>query len=68
MAWLGVALLVFAAVSLLWPLVVALPLAALSIWIALSSLARARALRAARSREAGEEAKSAPQPGKPAGK
>ena len=68
MAWLGVALLVFAAVSLLWPLVVALPLAALAIWIAMSSLARARALRVARSQEAGEEGKAAPQPGKPTGK
>lgn len=68
MAWLGVALLLFAAVSVLWPLVVALPLAALSVWVAMSSLARARDLRAARSQEGGEASKAAPQPQKPPGK
>jgi cardiolipin synthase len=67
MAWLGVGLLVFAAVSVLWPLVVAIPLAALAVWVAMSSLARARDLRAARSQEAGEERKAAPQPGKSTG-
>jgi cardiolipin synthase len=68
MAWLGVALLLFAAVSVLWPLVVALPLAVLSVWVAMSSLARARDLRAARGQEGGEESKAAPQPQKPPGK
>ena len=65
MAWLGVALLVFAAVSVLWPLVVAIPLAALAVWIAVSSFTRARELRAARTPEAGEAGKSASQPEKP---
>jgi cardiolipin synthase len=55
---LGVALLVFAAVSVLWPLAVAIPLALLAVWVAISSLVRARELRALRERD--EEAGSAP--------
>ena len=53
--WLGIALLVFAGVSLIWPLAVAIPLAVLAAWIALSSFARARELRAMRAREARDE-------------
>lgn len=59
MMGLGVALLVFAAVSLLWPLAVAIPLAVLAIWVAISSLVRARELRAVRKREA-EKDRAAP--------
>jgi cardiolipin synthase len=55
MAGLGVALLAFAAVSVLWPLVVAIPLATIAAWIAVSSLARARELRAAQTPEVSEE-------------
>lgn len=55
MTGLGVALCVFAAVSLLWPLAVAVPLAILAIWIAISSFVRARELRAMRKSEAGKE-------------
>ncbi|HJQ63808.1 MAG TPA: phospholipase D-like domain-containing protein [Burkholderiales bacterium] len=55
---LGVALLVFAAVSVLWPLAVAIPLALLAVWVAISSLVRARELRALRERD--EQAGSAP--------
>jgi hypothetical protein len=40
-------LLLIAAVSLIWPLVVAVPLATIAMWIAVSSLVRARELRAA---------------------
>lgn len=57
MMGLGVALLVLAAVSVLWPLVVAVPLAVLAVWVAVSSLVRARELRAAGRREADEESR-----------
>jgi cardiolipin synthase len=67
MAWLGVALLAFAAVSVLWPLVVAIPLAALAAWVAVSSLARARELHVARSRETEDGSKGAPQRSENAG-
>jgi len=59
MLWLGALLILFAAVSLLWPLAVAIPLAILAAWIAVSSLVRARELRAARRREQ-DEARTAP--------
>ena len=52
---LGIALLLFAAISLLWPLAVTIPLALVAVWVAISSLVRARELHAARSREAEEE-------------
>lgn len=52
---LGIALLLFATVSVLWPLAVAIPLALLAVWVALSSLVRARKLHALRRREADEE-------------
>lgn len=58
MMWLGVALLVFAVVGVLWPLVVAVPLAALAVWVAVSSFARARELRAARRAETDEESQA----------
>jgi cardiolipin synthase len=48
---LGIGLLLLAAVSLLWPLTVAIPVALIAVWVAFSSLARARELRAARERE-----------------
>jgi cardiolipin synthase len=47
MIGLGIVLLLIAAVSLIWPLVVAVPLATIAMWIAVSSLVRARELRAA---------------------
>ena len=53
--WLGVALIAFAVVSVLWPLAVAIPLALLAVWVAISSFVRARELRALRLREAEEE-------------
>jgi cardiolipin synthase len=49
------ALFAFAALALMWPWIVALPLAALALWFALSLLARAYELRAAGRRTAGEE-------------
>ena len=61
MVGLGVALLAFAAVSVLWPLVVAVPLAALAVWVAVSSLARAHELNVARSRDTGDGSKAEPQ-------
>jgi hypothetical protein len=61
MAGLGVALLAFAAVGVLWPLVVAIPLAALAVWVAVSSLARAHELNVARSRETEDGSKAEPQ-------
>ena len=48
---LGIGLLLLAMVSLLWPLAVAIPVALIAVWVALSSIARARELRAARQRE-----------------
>jgi cardiolipin synthase len=53
--WLGIALLMFAVVSVIWPLAVAIPLALLAAWMALSSFVRARELRAMRAREAEDE-------------
>jgi cardiolipin synthase len=55
MLGLGVALVLFAVVSVLWPLAVALPLAVLALWVGISSLVRARELHAARRSEADEE-------------
>ena len=55
MLGLGIALLLFAAISVLWPLAVAIPLAILAVWMALSLLVRARELRAARRRETDAE-------------
>jgi cardiolipin synthase len=47
----GVALLALGLVALLWPRVIAVPLAALAIWLATSLLFRAWALRRERSEE-----------------
>jgi cardiolipin synthase len=55
MIGLGIALLLIAAVSLIWPLLVVIPLATIATWIAVSSLARARELRAAQAVESAEE-------------
>jgi cardiolipin synthase A/B len=52
----GLGLLAFAAAIIAWPLLAAVPLAVLAAWIAVSLLARARELRAARQREARQEA------------
>ncbi|OGA54248.1 MAG: cardiolipin synthase B [Betaproteobacteria bacterium RIFCSPLOWO2_12_FULL_62_58] len=57
----GVALLVFAAVTVSWPLLVAVPLALLAAWVAVSFLVRAHELRNAGKR-AEEEGRAAPQP------
>ncbi|OGA38849.1 MAG: cardiolipin synthase B [Betaproteobacteria bacterium RIFCSPLOWO2_12_FULL_62_13] len=57
----AVALLAFAAVALLWPLVVGVPLALLAAWVAVSLLVRSRELRAAGRREAEEEKRAARQ-------
>ena len=43
----GVALLVFATVTVLWPLLLAVPLALLAVWVAVSFLVRAHELRQA---------------------
>ena len=52
MAGAGFALLGFAAAVIAWPLIIALPLAALGVWMAVSFLVRAKELRAARRRDA----------------
>jgi cardiolipin synthase len=52
MAGTGLALLVLAAAVIAWPLIIALPLAALGVWMALSFLVRATELRAERRRDA----------------
>lgn len=62
MMGLGLALLAFAAVSVLWPYFVAVPLAVLAAWVAVSSLVRARELRSAGRREA-EASRPPQQPG-----
>jgi hypothetical protein len=46
MTGVGMALLAFSALALAWPLLVALPLAALGAWIALTFLVKAFKLRA----------------------
>jgi ABC-type microcin C transport system permease subunit YejE len=56
----GVALLAFATVTVLWPLLLAVPLALLSAWVALSFLVRAHELRQAGKR-AEEEGRAAQQ-------
>ncbi|HJR05599.1 MAG TPA: cardiolipin synthase B, partial [Methylomirabilota bacterium] len=53
----GIVLLLLGVVALLWPRAVAVPLAALAIWLAASLLFRAWALR----RERAEEAKDPPE-------
>jgi len=53
--WLGIGLLVLATVSVLWPLAIAVPLALVAVWVAISSFVRARELRAMRLREAEED-------------
>lgn len=54
----GVALLAFAAVIVLWPRLVAVPLALLAAWVAVAFLAQARELRAAGKQEAEEESRA----------
>ena len=46
MAWVGAALLALAAMSLLWPVLVVVPLAVIFVWTGVSLLIRARELRA----------------------
>lgn len=58
----GVALLAFAVIAVVWPLFIALPLALLAAWVAVSLLVQARELRAARRREAEEENGAARKP------
>lgn len=53
MTGVGVALLAFAALALTWPLLVALPLAALGVWIAVAFLVQAFKLRAAGGQDPG---------------
>jgi len=62
MAGVGFALLGLAAAVIAWPLLTALPLAALGAWIAVSFLVRAKELRAARRRDSAGDA-HAPPPG-----
>lgn len=56
----GVAVLVFAAVTVLWPLLVAVPMALLAVWVAMSLLVRAHELRKA-GKQAKEESRTAQQ-------
>jgi len=51
MAGAGLALLGLVAVVIVWPLILALPLGAIGVWMAISFLARAKELRAQRGRE-----------------
>ena len=62
MAGVGFVLLGLAAAVIVWPLLTALPLAALGVWMAVSFLVRARELRAARRRGSAGDA-HAPPPG-----
>ena len=50
----GLALLVLALLALIWPRVIAVPLAAIAMWVAVSLLIRARALRRERTRQLGQ--------------
>jgi len=50
----GLGLLVLAVLALIWPRAIAVPLAAIALWVAVSLLVRAHALRRARTREPGE--------------
>lgn len=55
MAGAGLALLGLVAVVIVWPLILALPLGAIGVWMAISFLARAKELRAQRGGDAGVE-------------
>jgi cardiolipin synthase len=50
----GLTLLVLALLALIWPRVIAVPLAAIALWVAVSVLIRARALRRERTSPPGE--------------
>jgi len=54
----GLVLLGLAALIAVWPWLVALPLAAIGAWTAVTLLIRAQELRAQRAREAAEEARA----------
>ena len=55
MTGVGLVLLGLAVAAAVWPYAVALPLAVLGVWMAVSFLARAKELRAQRSRDAEED-------------
>jgi cardiolipin synthase len=62
MTWMGAAFLVFALIGLLWPVVLAAPLAVFAAWIGASLLLRARQLRKAGKAEAGARSNAKPPP------